>query len=510
MGALALVAGCTSEPASSGADAGDGTGIFDSSVVHTVELAFDDAEYDVMIATFQETGEKEWITATVTIDGEVLEDVGLRLKGNSSLRGLQGTGAPAGAADDVAPEADATTAPDDVAATGDATEGAERDDAAEGGGRWGGGPGGEASADEPQTLPWLVRFDKFVDGQAYEGVTDVVIRSNTSQTSLNEAVALELTELAGLAAQDAAASRLTVNGSEEVLRLLVENPDETWEAANFDTAGALYKAESGGNYSYRGEDPEAYTDVFDQETGSDETDLTPLIGFLEFLDSSDDATFAAELADHLDVDAFARYLALQELIANTDDIDGPGNNSYLRYDSESGRFTVVTWDLNLAFGAMGTMGGGFGGMPDGERPTRDGQGGGFPGGGTMPEGMPTDLPTDFPTDLPTDFPTGALPDGMPMPGGMGGGPGGSNVLVERFMADETFAASYEAALADLTEELYGSGAAAEILERWTGVLADQAGDLVDEETRTEEAAAVEAYFDGTDEPAGTDDATSTG
>lgn len=45
--------------------------------------------------------------------------------------------------------------------------------------------------------------------------------------------------------------------------------------------------------------------MFDQEAGKDDTDLTPLIDFLQFVNDSDDATFEAELADHLDVDAFA-------------------------------------------------------------------------------------------------------------------------------------------------------------------------------------------------------------
>jgi spore coat protein CotH len=89
------------------------------------------------------------------------------------------------------------------------------------------------------------------------------------------------------------------------------------------------KAESGGDYSYRGDDPAAYEDVFDQEAGEDNADLMPLIEFLEFLNESDDATFAAEIATRLDVDGFATYLAMQTLLDNFDDIDGPGNNSYL-------------------------------------------------------------------------------------------------------------------------------------------------------------------------------------
>jgi spore coat protein CotH len=154
-----------------------------------------------------------------------------------------------------------------------------------------------------------------------------VVRSSSTETALNEAVALDLLEQTGLASEHAVTTRFSVNGGEETLRLVVQNLDGTWDEENFDTDGILYKAEAGGDYSYRGEAPDAYTDVFDQETDADEEDLAPLIEFLEFINDSDDQTFSAELGDHLDVEAFATYLAFEDLIANFDDIDGPGNNS---------------------------------------------------------------------------------------------------------------------------------------------------------------------------------------
>ena len=50
-------------------------------------------------------------------------------------------------------------------------------------------PTRDAAAED---LPWLIRLDKFVDGQTHDGHEDIVVRSNNSQTSLNEAVALDL------------------------------------------------------------------------------------------------------------------------------------------------------------------------------------------------------------------------------------------------------------------------------------------------------------------------------
>ena len=49
-------------------------------------------------------------------------------------------------------------------------------------------------------------------------------------------------DLAGLATQEAIATRLSVNGAGEQLRLVVQNPDDTWDAENFATDGILYKA----------------------------------------------------------------------------------------------------------------------------------------------------------------------------------------------------------------------------------------------------------------------------
>ena len=76
------------------------------------------------------------------------------------------------------------------------------------GGGGAGGPGGNVSAEEPESLPWLVRLDKFVDGQSYQGYTSFVVRSNNSATALNEAVALELLGLTGQATEEAFATPL--------------------------------------------------------------------------------------------------------------------------------------------------------------------------------------------------------------------------------------------------------------------------------------------------------------
>ena len=184
--ALTLLASCSTTATNSTAAVASstvpaGTGLFDSSVVHAVSIDYDEAAYQAMIDTYVASGDKEWITATVTIDGTVFENVGIKLKGNSTLQGLRTTG---------------------------------NSGQNPGAGQPAGGPGGEVSADEPEGLPWRIRLDKYVDGQNYEGETDIVVRGRHTETSLNEAVALELIGAAGMPTEEATPARFTVNGSD--------------------------------------------------------------------------------------------------------------------------------------------------------------------------------------------------------------------------------------------------------------------------------------------------------
>ena len=70
------------------------------------------------------------------------------------------------------------------------------------------------------------------------------------------------------------------------------------------------------------------------------------------------------------------------------------------------------------------------------------------------------------------------------------------MLAERFREIPAFVALYDAAVERLQGELFDDGTAQEVLDAWTSVLTEQAGDLVDEATIETEAAQIEAYFDG--------------
>ncbi len=438
------------------------TATLDATRVHSVALTVDEAALTAMIQTYLDSGTKEWIHASVTIDGEVFDDVGIKLKGNSTLRGIT-AGTPA------------------------------------------------------QDLPLRIRLDKYVTGQQWSGLSDFAVRASSSETSLNEAVALDLLSTAGLASTQAIATRFSVNGGDEALRLTVQNLDDTWVSQQFPDAGAdsvLYKAESEGDWSWRGEDGD-YSTAFEIEAGAD--DYQPLIALLDLLNNGTADDIAERLPTMVDLDSFATYLAFQEIVDNSDDIDGPGNNSYLFWDSATGRFTVVAWDHNLAFGASPGGGGRDGAaMPaDGAPAGRRMQGGQAPTGqaptGQAPTGQaPTgQAPTgQAPTGQPPtgqapmgQAPTGQAPTGQAQGGQMAGdasqaggrGMSRSNPLVTGFNANAEWTTLYETKLADLKAGLLEGGALKEAVDSWTATLQTGATDMVAAATITSESNAILAY-----------------
>lgn len=377
-----------------------------------------------MLSTFREDGEKEYIRADITIDGTLIEDVGLRLNGNSTLQSLSGN-------------------------------------------NMGGGGGGgmtQLSEENPEELPWLVSFDEYEEGRAYQGMTEIALRPATSgsEVAINEALALELTAESGQITQDYTFTSVTFNGSESAARIVVDAPDT--ELADELGSGVLYKARAGGSLDYVGDDPTEYEDSFKQINAEGANDLQPVMALMKFLNESTDEEFAEELDDYVDTESFAKYLATQEILSNNDAMDGPGNNYYLWYDTTEKQFTVLSWDLNLAlFGRGGGMGGGVGGM---QQDTETGTATDIDDTATTGE-MPALLDGMEMPEMPQP------PEGMEMPGGEegeGAGPSGgsdSGILKERFLDNEEFYAMYE--------QLIASGYAEETLNELT-TRAEEAGD----------------------------------
>jgi spore coat protein CotH len=362
--------------------------LLDTSIPHSVRIEFNDANYQKMLTEYFDTGEKDYLPADIVIDGTTIKDVGIRLKGNSTLQGLTWngrsnqrgrTGGPQNRQNEqnggnIEPP-EGFQPPDGVELPGGPAPGDNVGPMpADPGG--GGGFGRQLEGEKPETLPWLIRFDEFVEGRRYQGHSQIAVRPALSQSSaqLAEALSISLVGASGEPSQRFAYSAFTVNGRASAPRLLVEYLDEGYAERLGD--GVLYKSLASSQFTYQGGDQTEYTDDFKQINRVGAQDLQPVIDLIKWVEQSSDAEFDKGLADRLDVTSFARYVALQNLLLNFDDMAGPGANYYLRYDEGTKKFTVINWDLNLALngdatiGAHDTVGMGAGGR---QRPQEQGQ-----------------------------------------------------------------------------------------------------------------------------------------
>ncbi|MGA5627747.1 CotH kinase family protein [Streptomyces cellulosae] len=433
-------------------------GLYDASVPHSIEVTYRQADFDKMMKEFKEDGTKDYIEADLVIDGVALNDVGLRLKGNSTLQSLRGNrGMPGGGRD--LPEG-AQEAPGRAGAEGGAggpggAGGVGGAGGAEGAGGAGGaaGPGGmggggmtqyDLSAEKPEELPWLVKIDEYIEGRAYQGEREISLRPGVDgQVPLNEALSLALTDESGQKAERYSFTRFTVNNRPTVTRLMVEAPDTEYAEEVEDGNGVLYKARAGSSFTYRGDDPTEYESDFRQLNKKGSQDLEPVMRLIKWVDGATDEEFARDLDTYVDVESLASYVAAQNLLLNFDDMAGPGKNYLLWYDLDTKKFSVLGWDYNLTFSGDATagpddsVGMGGGGMRPGAGNAGAGNGtgggtadGGTTGGGTStggtgaqepPAGMPEGFPEGMPEGMPEGFPEG-MPEGMPQgfPGGTAG------------------------------------------------------------------------------------------
>jgi spore coat protein CotH len=419
--------------------------LFDNTTVHSIKIEIPEEDYQQMITTYQKTGEKDYFHANVIIDGVKISNVGLRLKGNASLRtaaggsggkgmGPDGEGGPGGVMPgDGAPldqpnDANRPIPPDGQSfdpqnmpqpSNGDMPEPPQ-----------GMNPGEGAAGDQTtgeSKLPLMIKFDEFVEDQSYQGYSTLAIRTygiSTDAAMLQEPVTNATARAVGLPATQTAYVGVQLNDGAEQLYTISEVINKTYLAQYFSNAkGVLYKAEQGADLTYLGEDPASYASVFTQQTRVKDADMAPLIAFLRFLNESDDTTFGNDLPAQFDVDAFATYLALNNLLVNTDSITGMNNNYYLYYDDTTKKFTLLMWDANESLGKLG-------------------------GGG---QAASFDISN-------TSQQNGGMHQGK------------SNVLVTRFLANATFKALYEQKLQKIYQQAFVSGEISQTIEQYAALI----------------------------------------
>jgi spore coat protein CotH len=206
--------------------------------------------------------------------------------------------------------------------------------------------------------PFKLDFNHNAKGRHFLGANEFDLNNNVNDaTQMREVLAYELFRRAGLPAPRTAFARvyLTIPGRVENLHLglytLVEVVKGDFLKRNFDTKkGMLLKPEMMRGLQYMGNDWDAYLERYHPRGEVSEADVKKFIEFVRFIQEADPERFRARLPDYLDPESFARFVALNAILANVDSFIGNGHNYFLHVHPTSHKATFIAWDLNESFG----------------------------------------------------------------------------------------------------------------------------------------------------------------
>jgi spore coat protein CotH len=204
-------------------------------------------------------------------------------------------------------------------------------------------------------------LNKYVKGQKIAGVSKLNLHSNMTDAAwMNEPLSYGLFRDASIPASRSSYARvyLTVAGKYDRqyvgLYSVVEEVDNAFAQERFGTRdGAILKPSTQSLFTYLGEDWSKYKQMYDPKTELTEKQKRRVIDFAKLVTSGSDAEFGAQAGSYLDIDEFARYLAVNVWLVNMDSILAMGQNFYLYLNPTSGKFQILPWDLDLSFGGMG-------------------------------------------------------------------------------------------------------------------------------------------------------------
>ena len=267
--------------------------LFDPDRVHTIDIQLEDWE-----GFLQNAGKEEYVSCTLVIDGEEFSQVGLRAKGNNSLRLTQEYGL--------------------------------------------------------SRYSLKAEFDHFLDGGNYYGLDKFSLDASFQDNSyMKTFLVYDMMTFMGVPAPLCSYVQVTVNGEPWGLFLAIEEPEEAFVQRCFGSLdGNLYKPDyrslNAENkdlaLQYIDDDPDSYPNLFDTaKLASSNADRKRLIRALKTLSTGENLETAVQ------VDEVLRYFTVQVFVMNQDSYLGHTGHNYYLYEKD-GIISILPWDYNLAFG----------------------------------------------------------------------------------------------------------------------------------------------------------------
>ncbi|WP_438962998.1 CotH kinase family protein, partial [Nonlabens sp.] len=277
--------------------------LYDINTIQDIRIVFAQSNWDALLDA-EKAGAGNYISASsVTINGTIFNNVGVKYKGNSSY-----------------------------------------------------------SANQTKN-PFHIELDTYVD-QDYEGYTDLKLANvYFDPTFVRETVSYNIVNKY-MDAPQANYANVYVNGTLIGLYTNVESISKKFVNKHFNSndnaffscsppAGAGPQGNDFPSLQYLGTNFTNYEDAYEIKSDPTGTGWDDLIDLTEILNTN-----INNIETVLDVDAALWMLAFDNVLVNLDSYLGQFKQNYYLYKDDNGRFRPVVWDLNMSFGTFGMTGSG--------------------------------------------------------------------------------------------------------------------------------------------------------
>jgi hypothetical protein len=194
-----------------------------------------------------------------------------------------------------------------------------------------------------------IKLDHFVPGQGYSGVDRLTLNNARQDPSfINMCLGYKLFREAGVPAPRCNFATVTVNGEDKGVYAHVESIKKPFLRRQFgNDSGNLYE---GGPADLRtGWQNMLENKWEDRQPGDPLAPRPDIDALVNVLENAADDDLVAQLGQHIDLDAFYTFWAMEILVGHVDGYAGNVNNFYLYRDPANGLFDFIPWGADAIF-----------------------------------------------------------------------------------------------------------------------------------------------------------------
>lgn len=207
---------------------------------------------------------------------------------------------------------------------------------------------GNTSRTQPKRS-FKIKFKEFEGGKFYGYKKFNLKAENNDPSMVREMLAMQTFRNANVAATKTHHAEVYINDEYMGIYLNVEQLDDEFLAARFNNdTGNLYKCTWPATLEDNGE---LYNnDTYELKTNKDINDRTILTHFVDVLNNTSDEAFQVEIEKVFNVQPYIRYLAVEALIGHWDGYSYNKNNFYLYENPDTGLIEFMPYDTDNTFG----------------------------------------------------------------------------------------------------------------------------------------------------------------